>query len=304
MTAQQMKIRRLHKNRPRSPFVMWSVWMMLALMLASWILGGFFPSDLLSPRSLENAARLFGEMRPYPLQQDSTSFGDAMAWGWDLWHNRGQEAVLVTLAISVLAMVLAGFAGAVASIPAARNLMQANPFLKGGKTSAWYIRLGYGSLVSATRMVLIFLRAIPEYIWAFLLLGMYGPTAWPMVLALALHNAGILGKLNAEILENCDHRPASAWRSSGSSRWTILLGAILPQVMPRLLLYFFYRWETCVRESTVLGMLGMASLGYWITDCRARNHYDEMFFFILCGVLLVFVGDWFSNQVRRLLREA
>jgi len=124
-----------------------------------------------------------------------------------------------------------------------------------------------------------------------------------MVLALALHNAGILGKLNAEVLENSDPGAASAWRSAGCSRSIVVLGALVPQVLSRLLMFFFYRWETCVREATVLGMLGMASLGFWITDSRARNHYDEMIFYILCGVLLIFVGDWLSNQVRRILRE-
>jgi phosphonate transport system permease protein len=308
MTPSQAAIKHLHKIRPRSLFVWWSVRTMLVLMVLSWLFGGFLPVEFLASQSLENAGRLFGEMRPYPLQQNSGSFthtlSTSLSWAWGLWQDRGQEAVLVTLAISVLAMVLAGFVGAVASIPAARNLMQPHPFLKGGKKPAWWVRFGYGSLVTSTRILLIFLRAIPEYVWAFLLLGMYGPTAWPMVLALALHNAGILGKLDAEILENSDPRPASAWRSSGASRWTVLLGAIVPQVLPRVLLYFFYRWETCVREATVLGMLGMASLGYWITDARARNHYDEMLYFILCGVLLVFVGDWLSNQVRRILREA
>ncbi|MCH9647651.1 MAG: hypothetical protein K0U98_05385 [Deltaproteobacteria bacterium] len=33
-----------------------------------------------------------------------------------------------------------------------------------------------------------------------------------------------------------------------------------------LLLYFFYRWETSVRDATVLGLLGISSLGHWIVD--------------------------------------
>ena len=71
----------------------------------------------------------------------------------------------------------------------------------------------------------------------------------------------------------------------------------------RFLLFFFYRWETCVREATVLGMLGISSLGFWIQDARARNHYDDMFFLILLGGLLVLIGDLVSAAAREWVRR-
>ncbi|MEO1367496.1 MAG: hypothetical protein AAFX50_10000, partial [Acidobacteriota bacterium] len=82
------------------------------------------------------------------------------------------------------------------------------------------------------------------------------------------------------------------------------LTAILPASVGRFLLFFFYRWETCVREATVLGMLGIASLGFWILEARARNFYDEMFFFVLLGALLVLIGDVVSALSREAVRRA
>lgn len=49
------------------------------------------------------------------------------------------------------------------------------------------------------------------------------------------------------------------------------------------LLYFFYRWESCIREATVLGMLGISSLGFWVRETRARDWHDEMLLFVLLG---------------------
>ena len=69
------------------------------------------------------------------------------------------------------------------------------------------------------------------------------------------------------------------------------------------LLYLFYRWETCIREATVLGMLGIATLGYWIDDARVRQRYDEMIVLILCGGALVLVGDFLSYLARRWIRN-
>jgi len=50
------------------------------------------------------------------------------------------------------------------------------------------------------------------------------------------------------------------------SRRVTRVAAIMPDVLPRFLLYFFYRWETCVREATVPGMLGVLSLGTLVRD--------------------------------------
>ena len=77
----------------------------------------------------------------------------------------------------------------------------------------------------------------------------------------------------------------------------------LPELLPRLLLYFFYRWETCVRESTVLGLLGIVSLGFWIDDARTRGQMDVLVYFVVLGVLIVVVGDVVSSLARELLRR-
>ena len=70
------------------------------------------------------------------------------------------------------------------------------------------------------------------------------------------------------------------------------------------LLYFFYRWETCLREATVLGMLGILSLGSLIRDARAANFYDDMVLYVLFGVALVLVGDGVSAAARALVRRS
>ena len=118
------------------------------------------------------------------------------------------------------------------------------------------------------------LRSIPEYLLAFLLLAMLGPTPWTAIVALALHNAGILGRDSAPRVSRT--HPSGLHRRCAPSvpgRMQIAAWSFVPELLPRLLLYFSYRWETCVREATVLGLLGIVSLGFWI-ERRAGSWPD------------------------------
>ena len=301
--ARAGEVARLRKGRRRNGFLRGSFLLVVLLVACSWALGDFTPYDALNPRRLSNLSRFLHDVVPYPLRSANPEAGAAREWAGDLMSRRGWDALRQTLALSVAAVVLAGGAGLLAALPAARNVASPEPFATpgpAGRPARW----AWAAVVGATRFALTFARAIPEYIWAFLLLAMLGQQAWPAVLALAIHNAGILGRLGAEVVENVEPGVPRALRALGGTRLQVATVGVLPLVLPRFLLYFFYRWETCVREATVLGLLGFTSLGYWIADARARDRYDEMMLFILLGAGLVLLGDVVSAVTRSFVRRA
>jgi phosphonate transport system permease protein len=254
---------------------------------------------------MENFQRFAGEIYPYPMRGEP--FRIPVLWQWfaDIWtEKKGWEATQTTFSISVVAIILAGAASLVFLLPASRNVASPEPFLPAGSQPGVRRRWTWHVLVTVVRSGFIVARAIPEYIWAFLLIAMLGPGAWPAILALAIHNFGILGKLGAEVVENLDPATPRALRGQGLSRAQIGLVAVFPMSLPKWLLFFFYRWETCIREATVLGMLGIMSLGYLVQDARVRDTYDEMLLFILLGAMLVLIGDLVSAMTRRWVRLA
>jgi len=200
--------------------------------------------------------------------------------------------------------VLASLLALLASLAAARNVSTPEPFLPGPRPPSPRRRAFWHGVVWATRVALIVVRAIPEYVWAFILLILLGPGAWPGVLALALHNSGILGKLFAEVVENGDPRTPRALRALGATRLEIAAVSIWPDALNRFLLFFFYRWETCVREATVLGLLGFAGLGYRILQAKAAIRWDEMMLWTLLGSALILAGDFVSARARSFIRHA
>ena len=296
-------IRRLWRDRPRSRFTIASLLAMGGLIVAT-----FFTTDLktgLDSRRFHNLRRFLGEVVPHPLQGEPWDSGTA--WNWAagiLDEGGGFDAAIATLSISIVAIVLAMSIAFVFTLPAARNFANPEPFLAGPRSPSPGQRFAWGALVALARTILILLRSIPEYVWAFLLVAILGLNAWPAILALALHNAGILGRLTSEVVENVERPVPAALRGLGASREQITIFSLLPQNFGRLLLYFFYRWETCIREATVLGMLGIASLGFLIDDAKVALEYDEMFFLILVGAAIVVVVDFISLFARQIARRA
>ena len=295
------EIEQLRRAQPRNAFLRWSIALLALLAVYSWLSGEIKFGSMTG----EQIGRFADEeLTPHPLRDRDFDWGVLIDWAGGIVSEQGWPGLMATLWISVLAIFLAGIGGAILCFPAARNFMSPEPFLPSGQPPGRLRILALGAAVKLTRFVQLFLRAVPEFVWCYLFLAMFGPTAWPAVLALAVHNAGILGKLNAEVVENLEPGTLRSLRGLGATRAQIAGTAVFPLAFPRFLLYFFYRFETCVREATILGMLGIVSLGYFIHEARARLYYDEMLLLVLLGAAIVLVADLASFLARRLVRRS
>ena len=293
----------LHTNRPRSRFLQISFALALLGPAFSWWIGNFSWGDLTHQRRIDNLRRFLDDIRPHPLRHQDWDWSIAWKWALDFLVEPGLNATLSTLAISILAISFAALWGTILALPAAKTLTRASPFLPAGGSEGRWRHGAWNGLYLLTRFTLALLRSVPEYILAFLLLAMIGPGAWSAILALAIHNTGILGRLGAETVENLPPLPMASLRALGARRSTIITNAILPPALSRLILYFSVRWETCVREATVLGMLGITSLGFWISEARAHGQYDRLLLLVSLGSLLVLLGDLVSALVRSRMRQ-
>jgi len=297
----------LWRARPRSTLVRATAATFTLAALAAWLSGQMEVLRLLEPRRLDNLQRfLANDALPAPLRAEGGTLADLWPWAWAILTDRGFEALLATLGLAVAAAVLAGGLALALGPLCARTLAARHPYADAAFVGGERERHGAGwrLVTGAARSLAVLLRALPEYVLAFLLGAVLPSIAWAAVLALALHNGGILARLYGETLENLPPKPFRAWVELGAGRRQLAALALLPVALPRFLLYFFYRFETCVREATVLGMLGFVSLGYWIQDARARMQYDTMLLLVGLGVVIVLVGDLCSYVARAVVRRA
>lgn len=74
-----------------------------------------------------------------------------------------------------------------------------------------------------------------------------------------IRTIAVLGRLLAESIENAPQGPAFALRLRGVPEGRVLLYATLPQVLPQLVSYVLYRWESNIRAAAILGWSSPAS---------------------------------------------
>ena len=278
--SREQAVEQLWQRRQRSKLVRLTIALAAIATAWAWLFSDITFADLFTEQRLNNWQRFWTK----DVVPDAPN--GIGVWLAEQMNSYGYKAIFATLAISVVAIFLAGASGMLLSFGAARTIGGLQP----------------SSFSPLIRIACILLRAIPEYVLAFLLLAIFGATAWPAILALAIHNAGILGRLGGEVVENLPRRPLQSLDALGATRAQLATNAVFPMGVARYLLYFFYRFETCVREATILGMLGVISIGYYVVEARAHNDYAQMLLLICLGAVLVFIADVVSDAARKILQ--
>ena len=214
----------------------------------------------------------------------------------DRWAHTGVLAS-ETLAMSVLAIGIAGGAVLLTFLPAARNVAMGElaPSQPGSLMAG-------KALYFVLRGVFVFTRGVPELIWAMIIIFFLSPGILPGALALALHNYGILGKLSAEVVENLDTRPARALRGAGAGNFQMLAYAIVPQVLPQFITYLLYRWEVVIRTTIVVGFVSAGGLGRDFRLSMSFFHYTDVALLLIWYLILVLAVDLLCAWLRRLMR--
>lgn len=266
----------------RSRWARFSVAILLPGLVLAWVASNVSLSGLATPRTRELTGQLLGDLWPPELPTG----------GWPVLVG----SVLDTVSMAILAMLVAVLI-TVAIGPWATSSRRGLPVDQ---------RTSSGSRVAralawwSARGVLLVLRSIPPTVWAVVALLVLFPGVLPGALALGLYTGGILGRLVAEAWESVDTRARDALRSTGIRPSLTTLMATVPPSTHQLLTYTLYRFEICVRETAVVGIVGAAGLG------RLLSENLSIFRFPVVSTLLIasFVVSVTTEIVSRRLRQA
>jgi phosphonate transport system permease protein len=156
-------------------------------------------------------------------------------------------------------------------------------------------------VVQPVRRLMDAFRAINEIVFALLFVVAVGLGPLAGVLALAIHNVGIIAKLFSEAVESMDPRPVEGIRATGANRLQEVIFGIVPQVLPLWSSFTLYRFETNVRSATVLGIVGAGGIGQSLYENIRAFQYSDTATIVVIIVLTVMLIDMLSARLRRVL---
>ncbi|WFF40379.1 ABC transporter permease [Salinicola endophyticus] len=142
------------------------------------------------------------------------------------------------------------------------------------------------------RLTLVVARSTPELMLAFVLLLLLGPSMLPAWLALALHNGALIAFL---VARHADGLTPGMSGLPASGRYAYEL---LPRLYPNLLALLCYRAEVILRETALLGMLGVATLGFYIDSSFEYLMFDQALFMLLITAGLNIAVDAAARRFR------
>ncbi|MGO9476272.1 MAG: PhnE/PtxC family ABC transporter permease [Rhodomicrobium sp.] len=148
----------------------------------------------------------------------------------------------------------------------------------------------------AGRALLVVARSTPEYMLAYLLLQLMGPSMLPAIIALTLHNGAIAGYLLGRQTDEL------SFRADATKGANLYFFETTPRLYGQFLAYMLYRWEVILRESAIFGILGVRTLGYYVDAAISELRLDTAAFLLIAVAALSMSIDAFSRGLRRSLR--
>jgi len=232
--------------------------------------------------SMANILRFLGsDIVPFPLRMAQSIDGATLAalghWTAAMFTEEALPGIVNTLILTMIALVVSGI-GALTMFP----LISPKFF---GKRQRIF---GHA--------VLVIIRSTPEYILAYVFLQLWGPSMAPAIVALSLHNSAIIGHLIGR------HSESMKIRADAPRGVNLYAYDILPRIYPQFLAFLFYRWEVILRETAILGILGIPTLGFYIDSAFADVRYDRALFLIIVTAALNIAVDTLSRRIRSRLR--
>ncbi|EFN5469653.1 phosphate/phosphonate ABC transporter permease, partial [Escherichia coli] len=138
-----------------------------------------------------------------------------------------------------------------------------------------------------------------EMVFAMLFVVAVGLGPFAGVLALFIHTTGVLSKLLSEAVEAIEPGPVEGIRATGANKLEEILYGVLPQVMPLLISYSLYRFESNVRSATVVGMVGAGGIGVTLWEAIRGFQFQQTCALMVLIIVTVSLLDFLSQRLRK-----
>ncbi len=194
------------------------------------------------------------------------------------------DNLIETVEIAVIASAF----GIAASLPlglfAARNLMP-----------AW--------LTWPARTIIAVCRSFHPVIFAILFVKAVGFGPLAGILTLVFASIGFVGKLFCEAIEEISLKPVEAVTAAGAPFASVLTFAVFPQVFNRFVGFATYQFDSNLRNSTMIGVVGAGGIGGTLFAAFQRFDYDFLCTILLSIIALIMLSELAATRVKAVFND-
>ncbi|UWZ81315.1 ABC transporter permease subunit [Geoalkalibacter halelectricus] len=209
---------------------------------------------------------------------------------------------LQTLSAATLGTALAVVAGFVLAMGSSRAVCVGEEDARGWRRN-FPLRSPAAALCSLCRLVQDVLRAVPDFVWAVILVAMIGLGPLTGALALALNITGILAKVYSELWDSVEERDYEQVRALGVGRLNTFFYGIRPLAARSVQSFTLMRAECAIRNAAVIGAVGGGGLGADIWYQIQFGAWGKVTTLMIFTLALTLTADLAANFIRRQLRS-
>jgi phosphonate transport system permease protein len=149
-----------------------------------------------------------------------------------------------------------------------------------------------------TRAFIAICRSFHPMIFAILFVKAVGFGPLPGVLTLIFATIGFIAKLFAEAIEEISLKPVEAARAAGAPFMSVIVFAVLPQVLNRFIGFSSYQLDVNLRNSTMLGIVGAGGIGGTLFAAFQRFDYDFVSTILIAIIISVMWSEWLALTLK------
>jgi len=277
----QQRLASVPRPAPKPATIVSVVTLLALLVLGVWSIWGLGFSLPMIIDSLDNIPQFVQRTVPFAWP----------GWRWDrasetlIFEGWAPIAEFLGAIAMTLGIVIAGtFLAFVVSIPiaygAARNTTP------------------HPTVMALCRAIGVLSRAIPAVAFASIFVFLFALGPLPGLLAFFLHSIGMISKMMADAIEQIDEGPRLAIRSTGGSKSQEFWAGVVPQALPAWIAVGLHRADINLRETVILGYVGVAGLGLELSNSIHALNYRRAFPIAITIILLCIIFEVVSSMVR------
>lgn len=149
------------------------------------------------------------------------------------------------------------------------------------------------------KILINFVRTFPPVIVAIFFFSGFGPGLISGFFALYFYTTGVMAKVYVDVLESVEINYGLYGESLGLKNFYIYLKLWLPSTYTNFVSIFLYRFESNMKNSSVLGMVGAGGIGQLLVNHIAFRNWEKVWVLLIFLIITIILIENFSEYIRK-----